>query len=209
MIFGGATLEADLPLSLKGAAGFLASVGVSVCCPRSGEADGQKYNYGEIVSRLNADYPTANFHGYYGWTTNSMKVLVLGSGGREHAILWALHQTASSPLALYCAPGNGGIADIAQCVPIAVHDHARLITFARDNAIDMTIVGPEAPLAAGIVDEFERAGLNIMGPGGAAARLESSKSFAKDFTCSDGGLRHRRLGRTRIGGPARWSLRFT
>jgi phosphoribosylamine--glycine ligase len=110
-----------------------------------------------------------------------MKVLVLGSGGREHAILWALNQTTSSPPDLYCAPGNGGISDIAQCVPIAVTEHAKLIAFARDNAVDMTIVGPEGPLAAGIVDEFERAGLKIMGPGGEAARLESSKSFAKDF----------------------------
>jgi phosphoribosylamine--glycine ligase len=110
-----------------------------------------------------------------------MKVLVLGAGGREHAILWALQQTAQFPMQLYCAPGNGGIAEIAQCVPIAAHDHDKLIKFALDNAIDMTIVGPEAPLAAGIVDEFERAGLKIMGPGRAAARLESSKSFAKDF----------------------------
>ncbi len=110
-----------------------------------------------------------------------MKVLVLGSGGREHAILWALKRTAASPLDLYSAPGNGGISDIAQCVPIAADDSNKLITFARRNAIDMTVVGPEAPLAAGIVDEFERAGLKIMGPVGAAARLESSKSFAKDF----------------------------
>jgi phosphoribosylamine--glycine ligase len=110
-----------------------------------------------------------------------MKVLVLGSGGREHAILWALKRNAEFPINLYCAPGNGGIAELAQCVPIPAHDHDRLIAFARENAIDMTIVGPEAPLAAGIVDEFERAGLKIMGPDRAASRLESSKSFAKDF----------------------------
>ena len=110
-----------------------------------------------------------------------MKVLVLGSGGREHAILWALKRTATSPIDMYCAPGNGGISEIARCVPIAADDDQRLISFARDNAIGLTVVGPEAPLAAGIVDQFQRAGLRIMGPGSAASRLESSKSFAKDF----------------------------
>jgi phosphoribosylamine--glycine ligase len=82
---------------------------------------------------------------------------------------------------MYCAPGNGGISEIARCVPIAADDDQRLISFARDNAIGLTVVGPEAPLAAGIVDQFQRAGLRIMGPGSAASRLESSKSFAKDF----------------------------
>jgi phosphoribosylamine--glycine ligase len=82
---------------------------------------------------------------------------------------------------MYCAPGNGGISEIARCVPIAADDDHRLISFARDNAIGLTVVGPEAPLAAGIVDQFQRAGLRIMGPGSAASRLESSKSFAKDF----------------------------
>lgn len=110
-----------------------------------------------------------------------MKVLVLGSGGREHAILWALQRTAGAPIDLYCAPGNGGISQIAECVPIPVSDHKALMNFARDHDIDMTIVGPEAPLADGIVDEFERAGLKIMGSGKAASRLESSKAFAKDF----------------------------
>lgn len=110
-----------------------------------------------------------------------MKVLVVGSGGREHAILWALKRTSENPLELFCAPGNGGISQVAACVPFAPTDHASLIDFARSRAIDLTIVGPEGPLAAGIVDEFERAGLKIVGPSGAAARLESSKSFAKDF----------------------------
>jgi phosphoribosylamine--glycine ligase len=110
-----------------------------------------------------------------------MKALVIGSGGREHAILWALKRTSSVPLDLYCAPGNAGISELARCLPISVDDHQRLIEFAQANAVDMTIVGPEGPLAAGIVDEFESRGLKIMGPSQAASRLESSKAFAKDF----------------------------
>lgn len=110
-----------------------------------------------------------------------MKVLVLGSGGREHAILWALKRTSRSPLDLYCAPGNGGISELAECVPIAATDHAALIEFANSHAIDLTIIGPEGPLAAGIVDEFLRHGLKVVGPSRSASRLESSKSFAKDF----------------------------
>jgi len=110
-----------------------------------------------------------------------MKVLVIGSGGREHAILWALARTSCLPLELYCAPGNGGISELAECVRISPGDHESLIEFAKEKHIDMTVVGPEAPLAEGIVDEFERAGLKIMGPSRAASRLESSKAFAKDF----------------------------
>lgn len=110
-----------------------------------------------------------------------MKVLVVGSGGREHAILWALKRTSRMPLELYCAPGNGGISLLAECVPIPVTDRASLMGFAHSHAIDMTVVGPEGPLADGIVDEFERSGLKIVGPSRAASRLEASKSFAKDF----------------------------
>ncbi len=109
-----------------------------------------------------------------------MKVLVIGSGGREHSIVWALKRTAT-PLELYCAPGNGGISQLAECIPISSGDHLALMDFARSRAIDLTVVGPEGPLAAGVVDEFERGGLKIVGPSGAASRLESSKSFAKDF----------------------------
>src|SRR5439155_13569871 len=109
------------------------------------------------------------------------KALVIGSGGREHAILWTLKRTAKVPVELYCAPGNGGISELAECVPIAATDTASLIEFARSHAIDLTIVGPEVPLADGIVDEFDRVGLKIVGPKRAAARLEASKSFAKDF----------------------------
>jgi phosphoribosylamine--glycine ligase len=110
-----------------------------------------------------------------------MKVMLIGSGGREHAILWALKRTSKEPLELYCAPGNGGISKLAECVPIGVTDHSALIEFARSRAIDLTIVGPEGPLADGIVDQFESHGLRILGPSRAASRLESSKSFAKDF----------------------------
>src|SRR6185503_16490362 len=110
-----------------------------------------------------------------------MKVLVIGSGGREHALIWALKQTSALPLELYCAPGNAGIAQLAECVDIPASNHAALIDFAREQEIDLTIVGPEAPLANGIVDDFQNNGLKIIGPSRAAARLESSKAFAKDF----------------------------
>ena len=110
-----------------------------------------------------------------------MKALVVGSGGREHAILWALKRTSGVPLELYCAPGNGGISRLAECVAISASDHKSLIEFAQTKAIDMTIVGPEGPLAEGVVDEFERHGLKIVGPTRAASRLEASKAFAKDF----------------------------
>ena len=110
-----------------------------------------------------------------------MKILVVGSGGREHAILWALRRSASGALDLSCAPGNAGIMELARCVPIEASDIPGLVQFAADEAIDLTFVGPEGPLAAGIVDQFEARGLTIVGPSGAAARLESSKAFAKQF----------------------------
>lgn len=110
-----------------------------------------------------------------------MKVLVIGAGGREHALVWSLQQTATSRLDLYCAPGNSGIAELARCVSISVDDHDALAAFVQDESIDLTIVGPEAPLATGIVDKFQNLGLEIAGPNGAAARLEGSKAFAKDF----------------------------
>jgi phosphoribosylamine--glycine ligase len=115
-----------------------------------------------------------------------VKVLVIGSGGREHAILWAIKRTSGTTAELYCAPGNGGISRLAKCVSIAPTDQAALVEFVRTNAIDMTVVGPEGPLAEGIVDAFERSGLKIMGPTRAAARLESSKAFAKDFMSRHG-----------------------
>ena len=110
-----------------------------------------------------------------------MRVLVVGSGGREHALIWALRRNSSQPLELFCAPGNAGIAQIAECVSVTVNDVAGLAAFSEESKTDLTIVGPEAPLAAGIVDQFEQRGLRIVGPGREAARLESSKAFAKDF----------------------------
>jgi phosphoribosylamine--glycine ligase len=110
-----------------------------------------------------------------------MRILVIGSGGREHAICWALNKTSIEPVELFCAPGNAGIAQVAECVPIPADDLSALANYAAQSNIDLTMVGPEAPLAAGIVDEFESRALRIVGPKQAAAQLESSKAFAKDF----------------------------
>lgn len=109
-----------------------------------------------------------------------MNILVIGSGGREHALVWKISQ---SPLMsrLFCAPGNPGIESLAECVPIKATDLDRLLRFARDEKIDLTVVGPEQPLAEGIVDLFVREGLTIFGPTRAASELEWSKVFAKDF----------------------------
>lgn len=114
------------------------------------------------------------------------RILIIGSGGREHAIVWALRNTSPTPVELYCAPGNAGIARLAQNVDISVNDHAALAQFAESENIDLTFVGPEAPLTAGIVDLFEAKGLAIVGPSSAAARLEGSKIFAKDFMARHG-----------------------
>ena len=110
-----------------------------------------------------------------------MRILVIGSGGREHAICWALKKHSVEPVELFCAPGNAGIAQVAECIPIPVNDLSSLANYAEQSNIDLTMVGPEAPLAAGIVDEFESRALRVLGPNQAAARLESSKAFAKDF----------------------------
>ena len=109
-----------------------------------------------------------------------MKVLVIGKGGREHAIAWKLSQSALISQ-LLCAPGNAGTSKIASNVPIPETDVDGLRSFATQHGIDFTVVGPEAPLAEGIVDRFQAAGLSIFGPSQAAARIESSKSFAKDL----------------------------
>ena len=109
-----------------------------------------------------------------------MNVLLIGSGGREHALAWAL--TASPLLTrLYCAPGNAGIAEIAECVAIGVDDHAGIIAFAKANAIGFVVVGPEQPLVAGLADELTAAGIKVFGPSRAAAQLEGSKGFTKDL----------------------------
>src|ERR1700722_7570498 len=114
-----------------------------------------------------------------------MKVLVIGKGGREHALVWRLHQS-ETVWKIFCASGNPGIDQIAEAVPIAPTDTAALVEFAKSKSVDLTIVGPDDPLAAGIVDEFTRAGLKIFGPSAAAAQLESSKSFAKSIMLEAG-----------------------
>ena len=115
-----------------------------------------------------------------------MRVLVIGGGGREHALCWAL---AASPLleTLWCAPGNPGTAALARNAPIAADDIAALVGFARDNRVDLVVPGPEAPLVAGIADALEAAGIACCGPSAAAARLEGSKSFAKEV-CDAAGI---------------------
>lgn len=114
-----------------------------------------------------------------------MKILVIGSGGREHALVWRLHQ---SPLVqkLWCAPGNGGIAELAECVPVDAGDVDALVALAERLQPDLTVVGPEAPLVAGVRDKFDARGLRLIGPSQSHARLEGSKIFAKDFMTRHG-----------------------
>src|SRR6202045_2128536 len=114
-----------------------------------------------------------------------MNILLLGSGGREHALAWKM---AASPLTerLICAPGNAGIAREAECIALNIADHAAVIAYCRENGIDLVVVGPEAPLCAGIVDDLEAAGIKAFGPSRAAARLEGSKGFTKDLCRSAG-----------------------
>ena len=114
-----------------------------------------------------------------------MKILVVGGGGREHALCWKI---AQSPLVdnLYCAPGNPGIAHLAECVQIGAEDIEALLSFAQTEKIDLTVVGPEIPLTLGIVDRFQAAGLDIFGPNQAAAQIEASKSFSKDLMARHG-----------------------
>ena len=109
-----------------------------------------------------------------------MNALVIGSGGREHALVWKMAQSEHIR-GIYCAPGNPGIASLAECVPVSSSDLGGLLRFALNNKVDCTVVGPEQPLAAGIVDLFEEQGLKIFGPSKRAAELEWSKVFAKDF----------------------------
>lgn len=109
-----------------------------------------------------------------------MKILVVGGGGREHTLVWKIRQSLEVS-ELYCAPGNAGIAACAECVPIGPEESDRLKEFALEKGVGLTVVGPEAPLAAGIADEFESAGLRVFGPRKSAARLEGSKSFAKEI----------------------------
>ncbi len=114
-----------------------------------------------------------------------MRVLVVGGGGREHALAWAVSR---SPLLtkLFCAPGNPGIAEVAECVPIGAEDVPGMVAFARGQAIDLVVVGPEAPLTLGLADACAAAGIACFGPGAAAARLEGSKAFCKEVADAAG-----------------------
>ena len=108
-----------------------------------------------------------------------MRVLVVGSGGREHALVWSLSRSESLG-ELHAAPGNPGIAKLAHCHPVRADDHAALVSLARELRIDLVVVGPEAPLVAGLADELRHRGIAVFGPSAAAARIEGSKSFAKE-----------------------------
>jgi phosphoribosylamine--glycine ligase len=129
-----------------------------------------------------------------------MNVLLLGSGGREHALAWTI---AASPLTarLICAPGNAGIAHEAECVALDLADHAAVIAYAREQKIDLVVIGPEAPLCAGIVDELEAAGIKAFGPSKRAAQLEGSKGFTKDL-CKANNIPTAAYERFRTAGPA-------
>jgi phosphoribosylamine--glycine ligase len=109
-----------------------------------------------------------------------MNVLLIGSGGREHSLAWAI---AASPLLtkLYCGPGNAGIAEVAECVPLDAADHAKVVAFCKAKSIDFVVIGPEAPLVAGLGDDLARANIKYFGPTKAAAQLEGSKGFTKDL----------------------------
>ncbi|MFH1877326.1 MAG: phosphoribosylamine--glycine ligase [Candidatus Omnitrophota bacterium] len=109
-----------------------------------------------------------------------MDILVIGSGGREHAICWKLNMSPSAGK-IYCAPGNGGTASCAENTELDVKDHKAVINFCRARKIDLVVIGPEAPLAAGITDDLEKAGINVFGPSYAASRMESSKIFSKEI----------------------------
>lgn len=115
-----------------------------------------------------------------------MNVLLIGSGGREHALAWAI---SASPLLtrLYCAPGNAGIAEVAECVALDTADHAAVIGFCRDRDIGLVVIGPEVPLVAGLADDLAGAKIKVFGPSKAAAQLEGSKGFTKDF-CTEFGI---------------------
>jgi phosphoribosylamine--glycine ligase len=114
-----------------------------------------------------------------------MRILVIGGGGREHALIWKLKQSPRNP-EVFCAPGNAGIAGLATCLDISASDIDGLLKFATSNRVDLTVVGPEAPLASGLVDSFKAAGLRAFGPCQGAARIESSKAFAKEVMAAAG-----------------------
>jgi phosphoribosylamine--glycine ligase len=114
-----------------------------------------------------------------------VNVLLIGGGGREHALAWKLRQSALIGR-LYCAPGNAGIEQVAECVALDVADHAAVIRFCKKNAIGLVVIGPEAPLVAGLADDLEASGFKVFGPSREAARLEGSKGFTKDLAAEYG-----------------------
>ena len=130
-----------------------------------------------------------------------MKILVVGAGGREHALCWAIGASALCD-ALYCAPGNAGIAEVATRVPIAAEDIPGIVGFCRDQGIGFVVVGPEQPLVAGLVDRLEEAGIPAFGPSAAAAALEGSKGFMKDL-CARAGIPTAAYGRFRDAAAAK------
>ena len=126
------------------------------------------------VNRISSRIPTLNLN------ENVMNVLVVGNGGREHALAWKIAKSPRSDR-VFVAPGNAGTAEDAENVDIKAEDFPRLIRFAKENNVGLTIVGPEAPLTAGLVDAFEQEKLRVFGPSKAAAQLEGSKVFCKDL----------------------------
>ena len=138
-------------------------------------------------------------------TQSPVNILVIGGGGREHALCWKL---ARSPMLgqLYCAPGNPGIAQLAQCVGLAVSDHAAVIAFCRSSDIALVVVGPEQPLVDGLADSLKAAGIRCFGPSAAAARLEGSKGFTKDL-CARAGIPTAAYGRFTYAADARTYVR--
>ncbi|MFH1086363.1 MAG: phosphoribosylamine--glycine ligase, partial [Chloroflexota bacterium] len=114
-----------------------------------------------------------------------MKVLVVGSGGREHALVWALRRSARVG-EIHCAPGNGGIAELATVVPIGAEDISALSGYAVGQRFDLVVVGPEVPLALGLVDALQCRGVRAFGPSRAAAQIEASKAYSKDFMRAHG-----------------------
>jgi phosphoribosylamine--glycine ligase len=134
-----------------------------------------------------------------------MNVLVIGAGGREHALCWAI---AKSPrlATLYCAPGNGGIGQVAACVALDVADHAAVISFCRNKAIDLVVIGPEAPLVAGLADDLDAQGIAAFGPSAKAAQLEGSKGFTKDL-CAEYSIPTAAFGRFTQAGDAKAYIR--
>ena len=109
-----------------------------------------------------------------------MKVLIVGSGGREHTIAWKVAKSDKVEK-IYCAPGNAGISEIAECVDIGAMEFDKLVAFAKENSIDLTVIGMDDPLVGGVVDAFEKEGLRVFGPRKNAAILEGSKAFSKDL----------------------------